>query len=57
MTNLITGGSCSDKSAFAQQRAEQINGPRLFIVKLRCSPCKHVNRYRAFAVLSGFSVH
>lgn len=28
---LITGGSRSGKSAFAQQQAEQIDGPRLFI--------------------------
>ena len=28
---LITGGSRSGKSAFAQQQAEQINAPRLFI--------------------------
>jgi adenosylcobinamide kinase/adenosylcobinamide-phosphate guanylyltransferase len=28
---LITGGSRSGKSAFAQQQAEQINGPRIFI--------------------------
>ncbi len=31
MTTLITGGSRSGKSAFAQQQAEQINAPRLFI--------------------------
>jgi adenosylcobinamide kinase/adenosylcobinamide-phosphate guanylyltransferase len=31
MTILITGGSRSGKSAFAQQQAEQIDGPRLFI--------------------------
>ena len=28
---LITGGSRSGKTAFAQQQAEQIDGPRLFI--------------------------
>ena len=31
MITLITGGSRSGKSAFAQQQAEQINTPRLFI--------------------------
>ncbi|MCI5149134.1 MAG: adenosylcobinamide kinase/adenosylcobinamide phosphate guanyltransferase, partial [Candidatus Electrothrix sp. MAN1_4] len=31
MITLITGGSRSGKSAFAQQQAEQINAPRLFI--------------------------
>ena len=31
MITLITGGSRSGKSAFAQQQAEQIDGPRLFI--------------------------
>ena len=31
MITLITGGSRSGKSAFAQQQAEQIKAPRLFI--------------------------
>ncbi len=31
MTTLITGGSRSGKSAFAQQQAEQLDAPRLFI--------------------------
>lgn len=31
MVTLITGGSRSGKSAFAQQQAEQIDAPRLFI--------------------------
>ncbi|WP_446008865.1 bifunctional adenosylcobinamide kinase/adenosylcobinamide-phosphate guanylyltransferase [Candidatus Electrothrix sp.] len=31
MITLITGGSRSGKSAFAQQEAEKINAPRLFI--------------------------
>ena len=35
---LITGGSRSGKSAFAQQMAEQIQGPRLFV-----ATCPHTD--------------
>ena len=35
---LITGGSRSGKSAFAQQMAEQIEGPRLFV-----ATCPHTD--------------
>ena len=36
MITFITGGSRSGKSAFAQQQAEQIDTPRLFIATCPC---------------------
>ncbi|MCI5141186.1 MAG: bifunctional adenosylcobinamide kinase/adenosylcobinamide-phosphate guanylyltransferase [Candidatus Electrothrix sp. ATG1] len=46
MTTLITGGSRSGKSAFAQQQAEQIDGSRLFIATCPCIDSEMEERIR-----------